>query len=428
MEPLSRVFALPPDALAIPDEKVAERFHDAGQGHVFRFLGKLDVERKERLFRSARQVNLDLVRKLAEGKILAGPPPVPEPLGPGVHRRNELVDNRVLREQAEEAGRSLVRQCKVACLTVAGGQGTRLGFPGPKGCFPIGPGGKTIFDHLADGVAAGSREAGRPIPWVIVVSPATEEETRLYLRVRGLPGVEPASVRIACQGTMPVLDDDGKLVLEDLDSIAQAPDGHGGALRALRVTGTLAWLVTLGMTELSWFQVDNPLVPPVDPLFLGLHALAHGQMSTKVFPKADPAEKVGVVVRMNGKPGVIEYSELPPELAGKRDAQGKPVFWAANMAAHVLSVPFTAAVAYRGLPIHRVRKRVPFVDAEGRRVEPAEPNAWKFETFVFDAMAMAAHGTILEVDRAAEFAPVKNASGPDSPDTARELLRAAGKR
>ncbi len=185
--------------------------------------------------------------------------------------------------------------------------------------------------------------------------------------------------------------------------------------------------MNLGIEEIAYFQVDNPLAPPADPLFLGLHRIVQGQISTKVFPKANPAEKVGVLVRRNGRPGVIEYSELPKEAAALRDGSGELLYWAANMASHVLSVPFAAAVAYRGLPVHRVRKKVPFVDGTGRKVAPGLPNAWKFESFVFDALDMATRGAVLEVDRAREFAPVKNAAGSDSPHTARGLLEKAGR-
>lgn len=418
---------LPADAILVSDDAVVERFRAAGQGHVFRFLDRLDRTGRMRLFRSARSVDLDVVRRLAAGEGLAGPPPAPEPLGAEVRRRDALRADLALREGAEAIGRGILRAGKVACLTVAGGQGTRLGWPGPKGCFPIGPGERTLFDVHAAGMAAAAKACGRPIPWILLVSPSTEEETRGYIRRRGLPGVDPSSVRIVCQGTFPVLDDGGRLLLEAEDRIALAPDGHGGCLRALRLSGTLAWLVNLGIEEISYFQVDNPLAPPADPLFLGLHRAAKAQMSVKVFPKADPAEKVGVVVRLEGRPGVIEYSELGASLAAKKDADGRLVYWASNMAAHALALPFAAAVAFRGLPVHRVRKKVPHVDGSGARVEPAAPNAWKFETFVFDALEHASSVVVLEVDRAAEFAPVKNAAGVDSPETARALLAAAGK-
>lgn len=420
--------SLKPEDYLVSDEKVMDRFEAAGQGHVFRFLDRLDWKKRNALMQSARAVDLEQVAKLAEGKSVAAPPAPPQPLaGPFVHRRADLLARKADREAAEEEGRALLRAGKVACVTVAGGQGTRLGFPGPKGCYPIGPGNRTLFDLHAAGVAAAAKIAGRPIPWIVLVSPQTGDATFAYIRRRGLPGVEAASVRMVSQATVPALDDQGKLLLEDFERIATTPDGHGGLFKALRATGTLPWLVNLGIEELCYFQVDNALVPPVDPLFLGLHRRAKGQMSTKVFPKADPAEKVGVVAVRNGRPVVVEYTELPQEAAAARDAGGSLVHWAGNMAAHCLSLPFCAAVAFKGLPLHRVKKKVPFLDERGKLASPPEPNAWKFEAFVFDALEKASGGVVMEVDRAAEFAPVKNASGTDSPETARALLKAAGR-
>jgi UDP-N-acetylglucosamine/UDP-N-acetylgalactosamine diphosphorylase len=415
------------DEVFISDDAVIRKFKEAGQGHVFRFLPRLDFHRRGNLLRGARSVDLDLVGRLASGGGLAKAPPPPQPLGDEVWTLGRLAADGAARARHEALGLEALRSGKVACLTLAGGQGTRLGWQGPKGCYPIGPGDRTLFDIHAAGVAAATKAAGKPVPWVILVSPSTEEATRSYIRRRGLPGVEPASVRLVCQGTLPVLDDDGRLLLEAEDRIALSPDGHGGVLRALRLSGTMAWLVNLGIEEIAVGQVDNPLAPAADPLFLGLHRAARGQMSSKVFLKGDPAERVGVVVRLDGRPGVIEYSELPRDLAEKRDSSGRLTYWAANMASHVLSVHFAAAVAYRGLPVHRVRKKAPFLDAAGNLVEPTAPNAFKYETFLFDALPMADEGVVLEVDRSAQFAPVKNASGTDSPGTARILLQAAGK-
>jgi UDP-N-acetylglucosamine/UDP-N-acetylgalactosamine diphosphorylase len=415
-------------AFVVTDRKIVEAFEAAGQGQVFRYLDRLDFHGRMALFRSARNVDLDLVRRLADGSALAPPPAAPAPLeGPDVLRRADAIENHTIRTQAEEIGEGLLRHCKVACLTLAGGQGTRLGWGGPKGCYPIGPGDRTIFDVHAEGIARASEAHGRPIPWVVMVSPGTEEATRAWFRNHRPRGIDATQVRLVCQGTLPALDDGGRLLLEAEDRIAVNPDGHGGVFRALRTSGALGWLLNLGFEELSCCQVDNPLAPPVDVLFLGLHARARGQMSSKVFLKSDPAEKVGVMARIQGRPVVVEYTELAPGDGARRDAGGRLAFWAANMAAHALSLPFAAAVAFRGLPIHRVRKKVPFLDEQGRRVDPLVPNAWKHETFLFDALPMASHGVVLEVDRAVEFAPVKNAGGPDSPETARALLRAAGR-
>ncbi len=415
----------PPDGFDA--ESLRRRFAEAGQGHVFRWYDDLDAPGRARLAASAAAVDLRVVARLALARGLAPPPPAPEPLGEERIAREALVASGERREAAIAEGDRLLREGRLGLVTVAGGQGTRLGYPGPKGCFPIGPWGRTLFDYHAEAVAAASERAGRAIPWVLLVSPATERATRTHLRRGGLPGIPAAAVRVCCQATLPVLDDDGHLLLERKDRIAVAPDGHGGLLRALRDSGSLAWLATLGVEELSCFQVDNPLAPPADPLFLGLHRLARAQMSSKVFPKADPDERVGVVVRLDGRPGVIEYSELSPVLARARLADGSLAYGDANMAAHVLALPFVAAVAFTGLPLHRARKIVPHIDAAGRRTVPAAPNAWKFETFLFDALRRAERGIVLEVSRAAEFAPVKNATGTDSPDTCRALLKAAGR-
>jgi len=404
-----------------------DRFRAAGQGQVFRLLDRLDAAGRARLFAGARAVDLDLVARLARGEGLAGSPPRPEPLGEEFVPREALARDPARGREAEALGRALLRGGKVACVTVAGGQGTRLGFPGPKGCFPIGPGDRTLFDLHAEALAAAGRESGRPIPWVLVVSPSTEGATAEHLRRRGLPGVDPGTVRLARQATVPALDREGRMLLEAPDRIAVSPDGHGGSLRALRDSGALAWFRGLGVEEVSCFQVDNPLAPPADPLFLGLHRAAAGEMSTKAFPRRDAGERVGVVARLGGRPGVVEYTEIPPDLAGARGPEGRLLFGAGNMAAHAFSLEFLARAAGRPLPWHRVEKKVPFVDDAGRRVEPASPNALKFETFLFDALALAARGIVLEVDRSREFAPVKNASGEDTPETARAVLRAAGR-
>src|SRR5687768_5232359 len=230
---------------------------------------------------------------------------------------------------------------------------------------------------------------------------------------------------------MPAFSMDGRLLLAEKDSLALSPDGHGGSLRALHTSGALADMRRRGVEHLSYFQVDNPLVHVIDPLFLGLHDLTGSEMSSKTVPKAGPLEKVGNFVFADGAVQVIEYSDLPEELARQTDpATAGLRFNAGSIAIHALRTSFVERLNAGGqlkLPWHRAEKKVPFVDESGGEVKPEKPNAVKLEQFVFDAIPLAKNAIVYETDRAEEFSPVKNAEGVDSPATSRryQIRRAA---
>jgi UDP-N-acetylglucosamine/UDP-N-acetylgalactosamine diphosphorylase len=223
---------------------------------------------------------------------------------------------------------------------------------------------------------------------------------------------------------------DGKLLLAEKDSLALSPDGHGGSLRALDKSGALADMKKRGIEHLSYFQVDNPIVHCIDPLFLGLHDVTGSEMSSKTIPKAAPLEKVGNFVIGDGVVQVIEYSDLPESLALQMDSSGTPRFNAGSIAIHALRVSFIERLNSGGrlkLMWHRAEKKVPFVDNAGNPVKPDKVNAVKLEQFVFDAIPMAKNAIVYTTDRAEEFSPVKNAEGSDSPATCRrdQIRRAA---
>jgi UDP-N-acetylglucosamine/UDP-N-acetylgalactosamine diphosphorylase len=229
---------------------------------------------------------------------------------------------------------------------------------------------------------------------------------------------------------MPAFSIDGKLLLAEKNSLALSPDGHGGSLRALRRSGALADMRTRGIEHLSYFQVDNPLVHTIDPLFIGLHDLTGSEMSSKTIPKAGPLEKVGNFVVGDGVLQVIEYSDLPETLATQTNPDGTLKFNAGSIAIHALRVSFIERLNAGGqlkLPWHRAEKKVPYVDESGNPVKPDKPNAVKLEQFVFDAIPLAKNAIVYETDRAEEFSPVKNAEGGDSPATSRrdQVRRAA---
>lgn len=340
---------------------------------------------------------------------------------------------------AASVGEAALRRGEVAVLVVAGGQGTRLGFDQPKGMFPVGPvSGATLFRIHAEKVLALSRRYGVPVPLMVMTSPATHADTLAYFEGEKNFGLRSGQVRFFQQGTMPALSlDGGRLLLETPGRLFLSPNGHGGTLTALADGGLLAELKAAGMKHVFYFQVDNPLVTVCDPAFVGRHIAANAEVSSKVVFKTEPGEKVGVLAEIDGRCGIIEYSDMPADMTNERTADGTLAFRAGNPAIHLFSVPFLERVTSgrQRLAYHLARKKVPYFDpASGDTVTPEEPNALKFELFVFDALPLADRWLAVEAKREDEFAPLKNADGADSLATvqagmtaqARRWLRAAG--
>jgi UDP-N-acetylglucosamine/UDP-N-acetylgalactosamine diphosphorylase len=330
-------------------------------------------------------------------------------------------------DSAVSIGEEALRNGEVAALVVAGGQGSRLGFDRPKGLFPVGPvSGSTLFRIHAEKVLALSRRYGRPVPFLVMTSPATHAETVEYFEGEHLFGLSPEQVHFFQQGTMPALDlATGKLLLERPGELFLSPNGHGGTLTALTDTGLLAELKTAGVRHVFYFQVDNPLVNVCDPAFVGRHIETQAEVSSKVVFKDDPAEKVGVLAEIDGRCGIIEYSDMPPEMTEERTADGTLAFRAGNPAIHCFSVEFLERVTTGAdrLAYHVARKKVEHHDlATGETVTPEGVNALKFELFVFDALPLADRWLAVETKREDEFAPLKNATGNDSIDTCKLLM------
>ena len=323
-----------------------------------------------------------------------------------------------------------MRSGKVGAILVAGGQGTRLGFDKPKGMFPVGPvSGATLFQILAGQLKARGEAAGNSIPLYVMTSPATDAPTRAHFREMSYFDLGEENVVFFRQGTMPAVnDDDGKALLAERDQAAVSPDGHGGLVAALKNRGVLDDMKARGVETLYYHQVDNPTAVVCDPAFLGYHRQLGGSVSTKVVAKTGPGEKMGVVCDVAGTTQIIEYSDLPDEAAKKKGDDGGLLLWAGNTAIHCFERAFLEKLADDGeragggLPFHVAHKKVPHLDADGERVDPSEPNAYKFERFIFDALPLADVAPVVETDRAREFNPVKNAEGADSPATAQAAL------
>lgn len=406
-------------------ETLRAAFEAHGQGHVFRFWDALDADGRRRLLRQAAGIDLPpLLRGYAATRKPSPAPariePVPVEVAP--EHGGSAESFRV----AREAGEALLAAGRVGVLVVAGGQATRLGTEAPKGEFPIGPvSGRNLFALQAQKLRRARARFERRIPWYVMTSTATDAATRDAFASAHHYGLPKEDVFFLCQGMVPSFDFEGRLILERPDRIFENPDGHGGAIPALLQSGALDDMADRGIDTLFYYQVDNPLVRIADAAFVGFHALGGADASCKVVRKFDPAEKVGVVARIDGRVGIVEYTEIDKAMREARGADGGLLYWAGSIAIHVFGREFLRGVAERAealLPYHASRKAIPCVDAEGRTRQAAKPNGVKLERFVFDALPAARAVSVVETLRADEYAPVKNAEGPDSPATARQAL------
>jgi len=332
---------------------------------------------------------------------------------------------------ARELANRLISAGKVAAFVVAGGQGTRLGFDGPKGDFPISPvKNKTLFRIFAESIAAASNRYKTSCPWYIMTSPLNYAQTKEIFRSNDYYGLDKKNIFIFQQGTLPNFGFDGRILMANKAEISCSPDGHGGSLKALYKSGALTDMKKRGIEFISYFQVDNPLVNIFDPLFIGLHALDKAEMSSKAVAKTKPTERVGNFCLVADRVTVIEYSDMPDELARKRGPDGSLVFNLGSIAIHIINRSFVERLNTTGfaLPLHRAVKKIEHIDHQGQPVEPTEPNGIKLESFIFDALPLASKSIILQTLRSEEFAPVKDLTGTSSPEAAKKMIieRAGG--
>jgi len=412
-------------------EEIKKVLKEHRQSHLLAFWDQLSAAQRRNLLAQIRQLDFakidnwvtDCIKKPA-------PAAISTDLVPASSYSPYPADQQQQRKYAKavERGRELIRQGRVAAFVVAGGQGTRLGFDGPKGNFPISPvKNKTLFQIFAESIAAASQKYHTLCPWYIMTSPLNHAETIEIFRSNDYYGLDDKNVFIFQQGTLPDFSSDGEILLADKDRLSCSADGHGGSLKALYKSGALEDMKRRGVEFVSYFQVDNPLINIFDPLFIGLHALDKAEMSSKAVIKTDPYEKVGNFCLVDGKVTVIEYSEfntLPKNIIEKRNTDDSPVFKLGSIAIHIINCAFLERLNAEGfsLPLHKAIKEVPHIDRQGNPVESDEPNSIKLESFVFDALPLALKSIILQTVRSEEFAPTKNATGVDSVETTRRMM------
>ena len=327
------------------------------------------------------------------------------------------------RENYYEIGKKVIENNEYAVVTVAGGQGTRLGHNGPKGTYKISTikGEKSLFEILCETMKEANKKFKAVIPWYIMTSDENNDQTVSFFESNNYFGYDKNKVRFFRQSKMPVVDTNGKLLVDENYKIKEASDGHGGIFNSMLKRNVISELENDGVKWVFTCGVDNPLVNMVDPYLLGLAITKNCKLATRSLVKTSPSEKIGVLCKQNNKVKVIEYTELSEEMANKVNENGDLLFGESHVMFNLFSLDAIKKIANEKLPYHIAFKKNSYRDENGILVKPEKPNSYKFESFIFDSFELFDDMAILRGSRADEFAPIKNAEGNDSPETAVKL-------
>ena len=390
-----------------------------GQTRLMRFVETLNESQRKSLQAQFEKIDWSVLSALHVSNVERGTIRPIESL--------KLAQIEARREEFFQAGKTALKAGKLAAVMLAGGQGTRLGSSAPKGAYNVGltrP--LYIFGQLLENLKTVCNDCGVTVPLLIMTSGINDGATRTFFEEHNYFGYPKSHIRFFVQDMSPCIGENGDILLEEKDRFALSPNGNGGWYSSLVRAGLMKDEL-LGATEwFNVFSVDNVLQRIADPVFLGATVLSGKKCGAKVVRKACPEEKVGVLCMEDELPGVIEYYELPETLANLRDSEGGLVYSAGVTLNYLFHAKTLERVSHQSIPVHVVKKKIPFIDEKGKLVNPQTENGYKFETLILDLIKLMGSCLPYEVEREREFAPVKNLTGTDSVDTARELLKKNG--
>lgn len=402
-------------------EEIKEMLSKRGQEQLLRYYDELSESGKEELLKNIEKIDFSVTdilenpdMKQVRGRI--------EPL------------NAVSIDEIEEKkgkynaiGLDAVRQGKVGAILLAGGQGTRLGFDKPKGTYNIGVNKDIyIFECLINNLMDTVKKAKTWVPIAVMTSNINHDDTVKFFKEHGYFGYNGDYVYFFIQDMTPATDYNGKIYLADKDKPAMSPNGNGGWFTSFVNAGLLEEFNKYGVEWLNVFAVDNVLQRIADPCFIGATIDSGCVCGAKVVSKAAPDEKIGLLVKEDGKPSIVEYYEMTDEMMHSKDENGNRLYNYGVILNYLFSVDEMLRVMEDNLPVHVVEKKIPYIDENGTLIKPSEPNGYKFELLVLDLIHLMRDCLSYEVDREKEFAPIKNLTGIDSVESARKLLEANG--
>lgn len=402
-------------------EEILQLLKTYNQEHIIKLLEKLEGKQKEELIEQINKIDFHQIMELYEN----------------TKKEMELKDKKIesikyldkeklsnnKKEELDELGENIIISGKYAVVTMAGGQGTRLGHIGPKGTFKLDVygKGKYLFEILAENLKEANKKYNTIIPWYIMTSKENNDETLEFLEKNNYFGYDKNSVMLFKQGELPLMDLKGKILIGKNLKIKEASNGNGGLFASLRTTGMLADMKERGIKWVFIGSVDNAILKMADVTLLGMAISKNVQIASKSVVKANPQERVGVFCKMNGHPKVIEYSELPEKMAEEIDTNGELKYGEAHIMCNLFTIDAIEKISKEPLIYHSALKKNSYIDENGKEIVPNEPNSYKFEAFIFDSFELFDDIAILRGKREEDFAPVKNKEGVDSPKTAKEL-------
>ena len=402
-------------------KKVKEILQKYNQNHIIKFLENSNDELKEKIAEQVLKIDFEEIKELynksfeqiyvdlEELQPIAG-------LNPNKLSKEEV-------EKIEGIGIEIVKNNKFAVATMAGGQGTRLGHLKPKGTYKIKfeTEEKYLFEIIVDTLKKANQEYNVTIPWYIMTSKENNKDTIEFLEEKEYFGYPKRYVYIFEQGELPLVSEEGKLLIGKEGLIKEASNGNGGIFNSMLKKGVIADMEKRGIEWVFIGSVDNILLKYVDTLLLGLTVSQGNQIGTRTVLKRSPEEKVGVLCKQNGRVKVIEYTELPKDIAKITHDNGELVFGESHIMCNLFNIDAIKKASTKELEYHIAFKKAEYINENGELIKPVEPNAYKFEQFIFDSFKLFDNISILRGKREEDFAPVKNISGEDSPETAKKL-------
>ena len=402
-------------------QEAEEKLKKYNQDSVIKLMNKLDNDKKEVLAESVLDTDLESVQNVFKTINDKSEVKSEDILPMNATIKEDVSDSE--RANYFEIGKKIIENGEYAVVTVAGGQGTRLGHNGPKGTYKISTikGEKSLFEILCETMKEASDKYGTVIPWYIMTSDENNKQTVDFFEANNYFGYDKDKINFFRQSKMPVVDTEGKLLVDENFKIKEASDGHGGIFNSMLKRNVISDLDKAGVKWVFTCGVDNPLVNMVDPYLLGLAVTKNCKLATRSLVKTSPSEKIGVLCKQNNRVKVIEYTELPEEMANKVNEKGDLLFGESHVMFNLFSLDAIKKIANEKLPYHIAFKKNSFIDENGKLVKPEKPNSYKFESFIFDSFELFDDMAILRGNRCDEFAPIKNAEGNDSPETAVKL-------